>query len=361
MLMNAENELSVKVEIDDILKSSCDPYDYNFDGTSVFKLPNFKSQSRDGSWSIGLIVGPSGSGKTQLLKKNYGITEFPKWNETKAIVSHFDSAKDATNRLSAVGLNSIPSWCRPFHVLSNGEQFRANMAMMLNTNSSFDEFTSVVDRTVAKSSCHAIQRHIRINNITGVVFSSCHYDIIEWLQPDWCYDTLTGAMLPRGCLQCRKPITLTVEPCTRSWWNVFKHHHYLTSEINVSSEMFIAIWDGIPVAFSACIAMPSGSLKNAYRGHRTVVLPDYQGLGIGVRLSDWMGERCISLGRRYFSKTAHPRMGEYRDKSSLWRPTSKNHNLRKDMLKERNRNYNNFNKTKRANKLCYSHEYIGNK
>jgi len=57
----------------------------------------------------------------------------------------------AYQKLSAVGLNSVPSWCRPYHVLSNGEQFRARMAAMLNSDTSFDEFTSVVDRTIAKS------------------------------------------------------------------------------------------------------------------------------------------------------------------------------------------------------------------
>lgn len=351
--------LSVKVEVDDILKRACEPFDYSFDGTSIFKLPNFNSPQRDGSWSLGLIVGPSGSGKTQLLKDNYGITEFPIWNPNKAIVSHFTDHNIATDCFSAVGLNSVPSWCKPFHVLSNGEQFRANMARMLSNNATFDEFTSVVDRTVAKSSSYAIQRYLRKNQITGVVFATCHYDVLEWLQPDWCFDTLTEAMLPRGCLQCRPKIQLTIEPCSKSWWNIFKHHHYMTSEINVSSEMFLATWNGTPVGFCACIAMPSGTLKNAWRGHRTVVLPDYQGLGIGVRLSNWMGERCKFLGRRYFSKTAHPRMGQYRDNSPLWKPTSKNHLIRSDLKSSMNKNYSEMNRTLRVNKWSYSHEYIG--
>lgn len=350
---------TVSVEIDETLKLACEPFDYNFEGTSTFTLPEFSSPDRDGSWNIGLIVGPSGSGKTQLLNEYYGVSEATDWNKNKAIVSHFKSHQEAIKCLSAVGLNSIPSWCKPFHVLSNGEQFRANMAIMLKNDSSFDEFTSVVDRTVAKSTSHAIQRYIRENNITGVVLATCHYDVIEWLKPDWCFDTMTQSILPRGCLQCRKPITLTIEPCSRSWWNIFKHHHYLNSEINFSSEMFLVTWDGTPVAFTACIAFPSGTLKNAWRGHRTVVLPDYQGLGIGVRISDWMGERCLKLGRRYFSKTAHPRMGGYRDNSKLWKPTSKNHNSRKDINKEKNQDYNGMRKTKRANKWCYSHEYIG--
>ena len=356
---NQMKKKSVTVELDDILKNACEPFDYSFDGTSVFQLPNFHAPERDGSWSIGLIVGPSGSGKTQLLKDNYGITEFPIWNTNKAIVSHFTDHNSAIDCFSAVGLNSVPSWCKPFHVLSNGEQFRANMARMLSNNSSFDEFTSVVDRTVAKSCSHAIQRYIRKNTISGIVFATCHYDVLEWLQPDWCFDTLTEAMLPRGCLQCRPKIELTIEPCSKSLWNIFKHHHYMTSEINIASEMFIATWEDVPIGFTSCISMPSGTLKNAWREHRTVVLPDYQGLGIGVRLSDWMGERCKYLGRRYFSKTSHPRMGQYRDNSLLWKPTSKNHLKRSDLKSSRNKNYNEMNRTLRVNKWSYSHEYIG--
>jgi ABC-type transport system involved in cytochrome c biogenesis ATPase subunit/GNAT superfamily N-acetyltransferase len=356
--MSAET-LSVTVEADDILAQACEPFDYSFTGTSTFTLPRFSAPPRDGSWAIGLIVGPSGSGKTQLLRQHYGLSEHPQWNESKAVVSHFNTAKEATDKFAAVGLNSVPSWCRPFHVLSNGEQFRANMARMLESNAGFDEFTSVVDRTVAKSCSHAIQRHIRASGLTGLVFATCHYDVLEWIQPDWCFDTLTGAMLPRGCLQCRPPINLTIEPCARSWWNIFKHHHYMTAQVNATAEMYLATWDGKPVAFAACIAMPSGTLKNAWRGHRTVVLPDYQGLGIGVRLSDWMGARCLHLGRRYFSKTAHPRMGTYRDNSPLWKPTNKNHKARSDIKSSKNKNYNEMNRTLRANKWCYSHEYIG--
>jgi GNAT superfamily N-acetyltransferase len=132
----------------------------------------------------------------------------------------------------------------------------------------------------------------------------------------------------------------------------------MSSEINVSSEMFMATWNGTPIGITSCIAMPSGTLKNAWREHRTVVLPDYQGLGIGVRLSDWNGERCKYLGRRFFSKTAHPRMGKYRDNSKLWKPTSKNHNSRIDMVNSKSK-YNGIEKTKRSNKWSYSHEYIG--
>ena len=54
------------------------------------------------------------------------------------------------------------------------------------------------------------------------------------------------------------------------------------------------------------------------------MLPDFQGMGIGVRFSDTIAQIHLDQGHRYFSRTAHPRMGFYRETSELWKPTSKN-------------------------------------
>lgn len=337
------------VEVDEALLAACEPFDYTFTGYSVFTAPIFNAPKRDGSWGIGLIVGPSGSGKTSILRAHYGITPEPEWYSTEAVVSQVSSEK-----LQAVGLNSIPSWCRPYHVLSNGEAFRARMAKALSSDTSFDEFTSVVDRTVAKSCSHAIQRHIRDKKLTGIVFSSCHYDIVEWLSPDWIFDTQTGT-LSLGRLPRRSPTSLDIREANKSDWSIFRTHHYLTSELNKSARCYAAYWGDQLVAFAAALPYPSGTLKNAWRGHRTVVLPDYQGLGIGVRLSDWVARHLVLQGKRYYSKTAHPRMGEYREASPNWKPTSKNRLARRECGKN---TYGGMNKTLRVGKLCYSHEYI---
>jgi GNAT superfamily N-acetyltransferase len=64
-----------------------------------------------------------------------------------------------------------------------------------------------------------------------------------------------------------------------------------------------------------------GDDRNKWRECRTVVLPDFQGLGIGVRFSNAIADIFIEEGSRYFSKTAHIRMGEYRQNNPLWRAT----------------------------------------
>jgi GNAT superfamily N-acetyltransferase len=106
------------------------------------------------------------------------------------------------------------------------------------------------------------------------------------------------------------------------------------------------------------IAFPSGNFKNAWRGHRTVVLPDFQGLGLGVRISDAVGEIVLSWGGRYFSKTSSYRMGEYRSRSKLWRPTSKNGKSRQDYGSGRITKESKH-KHKHINRICYCHEYLG--
>lgn len=349
--------LRTTVELDDSIKKLSLDFDYQFDGESVVNLPDpERLPERDGSWSCGLIVGSSGSGKSTLSRERYGITPEPNWNASQAIISQVSHEK-----LAAVGLNTVPSWCRPYHVLSNGEAFRARMAKSLDSDTCFDEFTSVVDRSVAKSCSCAIRRYIDGNKLKGVVFVSCHRDISDWLRPDWIFDTDSEELVyssDRGCLR-RPKIKLDIYESRSEGWKIFAKHHYLTGEINKSARCFYFYWEGNLVAFSSVLPFPNGAIKNAVRGHRLVVLPEYQGLGIGVRISNWVASLFVGEGKRFFSKTSNHRLGGYRNsKPEIWRPTSKNMIKRKD--------YKNSRKTKEsaykhlhADRTCYSHEYIG--
>lgn len=176
-----------KVEMDTHTEYLSKYFDYAFTGESSFILPPFTCPTE---FNIGLIVGSSGSGKTQILKHYFDYTdEELVWNPKQAIVSHFETPEIAVKKLMACGLSSIPSLCRPHHVLSNGEQFRANMARKLSSNIIVDEYTSVVNRETAISLSIALEKYIRKHNLKNIVISSVHRDIIEWLQPDWIFDT----------------------------------------------------------------------------------------------------------------------------------------------------------------------------
>lgn len=348
-------KLTSHVRQDEITTKLAKAFDYSFDGTTTTEVKELPSLPE--AFSIGLIVGPSGSGKSTLLR-SIGLVEQIEWRSGQSVASHFADADDAIKRLAAVGLNSIPAWCRPFDVLSTGEMFRAEMARRLKDGACIDEFTSVVDRNVARSCSAAIHRYIKEAGLQKIVFATCHYDVIPWLDPDWVYDTATGVLTPRGSRSQRPTIDVDLLPCSAEVWPLFRPHHYLSEKINHSARCWLAVWRDSPIGFASAIAFPNGYIKRAWREHRTVVLPDFQGLGIGVRISDAVAEMFITQGCRYFSKTAHPRMGQYRDASPLWKPTSKNKRDRKD--------YNHTRKTKEdayrhlhADRLAWSHEYVG--
>tara|TARA_R100000541_G_scaffold21538_3_gene31493 strand:+ start:1055 stop:2116 length:1062 start_codon:yes stop_codon:yes gene_type:complete len=352
--------MEVTVERDGITDEISRIFDYEFDGTSTFHPHEINSIDRETTlkdFGIGLIVGPSGSGKTTLLKE-FGEEKEPYWFDNKSIASHFDDIDDVQDRLGAVGFNSVPSWMRPYHVLSNGEQFRARLARQLDSNIVVDEFTSVIDRDVAKSCSNAVSRYVKRNNLKNIVFSSCHYDIIEWLQPDWVFDTQTGKLTTRGYQ--RPDIVLEIVPCTRDIWTQFSDHHYLDHHIHKGASCWIATWNGRLVGFLSSLSMPSGSLKNAWRAHRVVILPEFQGLGIGARLMDALGDMHIVEGKRFFLKTSHPRLGEYCNRNDAWKGTSKNGISRPD-YKTNSSTYGGFAEglQRHMNRICYSHEYIG--
>ena len=336
------------VEITEIDADVFSKFDYQFDGTSEFVPPVIHDIPKE--YNLGVIYGSSGSGKSTLLE-GFGTEEKIQWNDNQSVVSHFNNTDDAIERLSAVGLNSIPTWGKPRKVLSTGEGFRADMARKLKDNAVIDEFTSVVNRETAKSCSVALSKHIKKRDLKNIVLATCHDDILEWLDPDWVYNTDTRE-ISRGSL--RQPdIHLEILPCSYKAWSLFSRHHYLSEDINKSSRCWICTWNGIAVGFVSALPQPSGTMKNAWRGHRTVVLPDFQGMGIGVRISEAVGEVLLENGCRYFSKTIHPKMGAYRENSSKWKPTSKNRKIRRDYGEHSNFAW----ETRKI--ASFSHEYIG--
>lgn len=273
------------------------------------------------SWNLGLIVGPSGSGKTTLLRELFLEPPQVAWSDNRSILDDFPAAmsiKEIVELLSSVGFSSPPSWLRPYRALSNGEQFRVSLARVLAEKSDptiFDEFTSVVDRTVARIASAAFQKTVRRYNRQAVV-ASCHYDILEWLEPDWVFEPHLNRM-QRGRLWRRPEINLKIHRIHHSAWRMFRQHHYLSSNHNNAAVCFAAFWNDTPVAFSSWLALASGSVSGK-REHRTVTLPDFQGVGIGNRMSEFCAALWRSLGYRAFSTTSHPAMIRHRAKSPLW-------------------------------------------
>jgi GNAT superfamily N-acetyltransferase len=145
---------------------------------------------------------------------------------------------------------------------------------------------------------------------------SCHYDIKEWLEPDWVLDMATGK-LARGRLR-RPQLNLEIIRTDRTAWPVFKRHHYLSTALNPAAACYVALVDGSPAVFTAVLPFPH-PICPGWREHRTVCLPDFQGLGLGNALSEFVASLYAATGKPYTSTTSHPAMMRHRAHSKLWR------------------------------------------
>jgi GNAT superfamily N-acetyltransferase len=290
----------------------------------------------DEDWQIGLIVGPSGSGKTSVARRAYAdeLSGQAAWPDDRAVVDCFGQLdiKRITGLLTAVGFSSPPSWIKPYSVLSGGERFRCDLARALAHGFegsegcaeheraerivAFDEFTSVVDRNVAKIGSAAVAKSIRTGSIAcRFVAVTCHYDVAEWLEPDWIVD-----MAARTCQRrrLRRPqIELELCRTKHRLWKLFAPHHYLSGRLSEMARCHAAFWKGHPVCF--CATLPLIGRKNHWRISRIVTLPDYQGVGIGMRVAEAVCDVHRAQGHRINVTASHPALIAHCQRSTRWR------------------------------------------
>jgi ABC-type lipoprotein export system ATPase subunit/GNAT superfamily N-acetyltransferase len=237
-------------------------------------------------WNVGIIVGRSGTGKTTIAREVFGdyICNFK--YKAASVIDDFPKKEKDDNifkTLTSVGFSSPVSWLKPYNVLSNGQRMRVDLARALLLNQDiiiFDEYTSVVDREIAKIGALATQRTVRREQKRFIAVS-CHYDIIDWLEPDWIFSTDEMKMLPRGSLQ--RPDIIIETRREKGKWNIFRKYHYLNHDINNGAHQWVGYINNKPVAFCSVLPLPHYKYKKFKRIHRVVVLPDYQGIGLGIK------------------------------------------------------------------------------
>jgi GNAT superfamily N-acetyltransferase len=344
------------------------------------------------NWQIGLIVGPSGSGKTTIASRAFGDRVYAgaAWPDRRAVVDSFDelSIRHVVELLTAVGFGSPPAWLKPYGVLSNGERFRCDLARALavgqesraesqesrasqrvpgqeqedpsgsrlSTLSSrlpivvFDEFTSVVDRTVAKVCSAAIAKGIRRGRIPcRFVAVTCHYDVADWLAPDWVVDMSTCELTRR---RLRRPtIELAIHRCNVAAWQLFKRHHYLSGELPRGARCYLSTWEGVPVNFCATVSLIGR--KNHHRFARIVTLPDFQGIGIGMGTVAAVAELHRAEGHRINVTSSHPALVRHCERSPLWRLVG----IRKSNHPRRSAMFPNYRSA--VGRTVVSFEYLG--
>jgi len=151
----------------------------------------------DFDWQVGVIVGRSGSGKTSITKQLFPDAYIRGFDyKSKCVLDDFPEGletSEITRMLCSVGFASPPDWLKSYDCLSQGEKMRVDIARALCLNQQlivFDEFTSVVDREVAKIASLAISKAVRKSGKQFIAVT-CHRDVLDWLEPDWVYDTDT--------------------------------------------------------------------------------------------------------------------------------------------------------------------------
>jgi len=250
-------------------------------------------------WNIGLVYGNSGSGKTTSIIQLFGEDvfdvnidpELPILNQLPSDLTYDECA----SLLNGMGLNSVPCWIRPFKTLSNGQQARAEAVMLMTQNKEMvfiDEWTSVVDRTVAKAMSLCLHKYAKRNN-KRVVILSCHQDIIEWLKPDWAIDcNVQKFMLPKSddfFFKKREQLKFEVREIDSKSWKYFSKYHYLSENLPGGKLHLYGLFHNNNQIGFQCFANYVPHKKNTikiFHSNRTVVHPDYNGMGLGIKLID---------------------------------------------------------------------------
>jgi ABC-type dipeptide/oligopeptide/nickel transport system ATPase subunit len=292
-------------------------------------------------FNVGLIVGASGSGKTTLAKQIFGDDCFHiDIDPALPVIEQFPADMDydaCAAALSGIGLTSVPCWIRPVYTLSNGQRARAEAALaMARTDREticIDEWTSVVDRTVAKVMSHCVQKHARRSD-RRIILNSCHYDVIEWLNPDWVIDCNKQTYEDRrsmvGSFERSDRLRFDVAEVGRATWPYFSKYHYLSDRLPGGRIYTFGLFEGVnQIGFQCFAAYIIGDHKTFF-SNRTVIHPDYAGLGLGIHLINETSKEMIRRGFAVKAKfSSLPIYKAMARQAGLWRCTNIDRPIRK--------------------------------
>ena len=103
---------------------------------------------------------------------------------------------------------------------------------------------------------------------------------------------------------------------------MFRQYHYLSGSLVPHARCYCAVYQNRPIAFIAVVHIHMKA--RYYRVTRLVVLPDYQGLGVGKRLLNFIAELYTSQTRiPFYILTSNPQI--IRGDMKNWRITRFGH------------------------------------
>lgn len=285
------------------------------------------------SFKIGLILGSSGSGKTTLAKHIFGNDCFKTAIDLNLpIIDQFPknmNYEQCADMLSGIGLTSVPCWIRPVYTLSNGQKARAEAALAMSSEQHFiilDEWTSVVDRTVAKVMSHCLNKFAMKNN-KKIVLCSCHYDVIDWVDPDWIIDCNKQQFIDRRSLpideRCRREkLEFQIKRIDRKSWKYFSKYHYLSSKLPGGKIHLFGLFENQNQIGFQCFAnyVPTRKGKTEiFHSNRTVIHPDYAGMGLGIKLINESSRLMKAQGFRIMAKFSSTPIYKSMSKNQDWK------------------------------------------
>lgn len=99
---------------------------------------------------------------------------------------------------------------------------------------------------------------------------------------------------------------------------MFSKYHYLSSSHNNAANVFICMVNNEIAGFISVLHFPHPKVKNLRKVHRLVVLPDYQGLGIGGRMLNEIAKIYCNQKYRFSIVTSQPNLINSLKKSKEW-------------------------------------------
>lgn len=294
-------------------------------------------------YHIGLILGASGSGKTTLAKAIFGNDCFDvAFDASRPVIEQFPEKwtyDECAAALAGIGLTAAPCWIRPMATLSNGQKARAEAALLMSQQAKsticIDEWTSVVDRTVAKVMCHCLQKYARKSR-QRVVVLSCHYDVVDWLNPDWVIDCNKQDYLDRrsmvGTHKRSDQLCFTIREVERESWKYFSKYHYLSKTLPGGKIYNFGLFHGNnQIGFQCFAAYIIGDMQT-YFSNRTVIHPDYAGLGLGIILINETSKIMVKRGFKVKAKFSSTPIYRSMVKNELWKCTKINKPIKKQFV-----------------------------